>query len=258
MKKNDLLSLAQDPRFIPGIYNYCDRWCDRCSLPSRCLNHALELEPSGPMAHQDLPPGAFWEKFETALKEASELIVEMAQEQGLDLSRVEMEAAQRAKRPPTPQRFLLVKAAQDYEPMVDRWFESQTAAVQAKGEELLQQLRLGVAEPEREAAMIFDAVEVIRWYQPFIYAKLRRAIDQEPEAPARGTENPQSDANGSVKAALIALDRSLAAWAELHRHFPDKTDDLLPVLVHLDRLRRDAETAFPRARHFVRPGFDAA
>ena len=30
MDKNDLLKLATDPKYIPGIYNYCDRWCERC------------------------------------------------------------------------------------------------------------------------------------------------------------------------------------------------------------------------------------
>ncbi|MCB0550950.1 MAG: hypothetical protein KDD19_25495 [Phaeodactylibacter sp.] len=29
---------------IPGIYNYCDRWCERCSFTSRCLLYAQEQE----------------------------------------------------------------------------------------------------------------------------------------------------------------------------------------------------------------------
>jgi hypothetical protein len=28
MKAKELVELAGDPRFISGIYNYCDRWCD--------------------------------------------------------------------------------------------------------------------------------------------------------------------------------------------------------------------------------------
>lgn len=37
---------------------------------------------------------------------------------------------------------------------------------------------------------------------------------------------------------------------------PDSEDDTLDILVQLERLRRMAETAFPRARDFVRPEFD--
>ncbi len=50
MNPRDLLDMAGDPRFIPGIYNYCDRWCERCAYTGRCLNFvhgeimAAELE----------------------------------------------------------------------------------------------------------------------------------------------------------------------------------------------------------------------
>ena len=29
---------------IPSIYNYCDRWCERCPFTSRCANFALGEE----------------------------------------------------------------------------------------------------------------------------------------------------------------------------------------------------------------------
>jgi hypothetical protein len=254
MKKDDLFKLAQDPRFIPGIYNYCDRWCDRCPLTNRCFNYALELQQSSPADDRDSANEAFWKKFETTLRETAELVVSVAKEQGIDLAQVEAPVAGR-KRPSAARPHPLVRAAKRYVNLVDQWFETQTAAVQAKGAELLQQLKLGVAEPEREAALIFDTVEIIRWYQPFIYVKLRRALDR-PDKGAQPPQEPQSDANGSVKAALIAMDRSLAAWVELGRHFSERLDDMLPLLAHLDRLRRGTEAAFPAARQFVRPGFD--
>ena len=42
MKKADLIELAQNPDFISGIYNYCDRWCERCQFTSRCFLYATE------------------------------------------------------------------------------------------------------------------------------------------------------------------------------------------------------------------------
>ena len=66
----------------------------------------------------------------------------------------------------------------------------------------------------------------------------------------------QSDADGSVKVALIGMDRSIGAWGALREYFPEKADDILDILVHLDRLRRKAEHLFPNARNFIRPGFD--
>ncbi len=32
MDKEQLKKLAKDPKFISGIYNYCDRWCERCAF----------------------------------------------------------------------------------------------------------------------------------------------------------------------------------------------------------------------------------
>ena len=56
--------------------------------------------------------------------------------------------------------------------------------------------------------------------------------------------------------ALIGADRSLAAWGRLREHVPEATDSIVDLLAALDRIRRLAERAFPKARAFVRPGFD--
>jgi len=52
------------------------------------------------------------------------------------------------------------------------------------------------------------------------------------------------------------MDRSIGAWGVLLRAFPDRETETLTILVHLDRLRRATERAFPSARAFVRPGWD--
>ena len=52
------------------------------------------------------------------------------------------------------------------------------------------------------------------------------------------------------------MDRSIAAWGALRDCLSEEADSILDTLVHLDRLRRRTEQEFPRARAFVRPGFD--
>ena len=60
MNSDDLLDMAGNPRFISGIYNYCDRWCERCAFTDRCLTYASSREmerragdagPAQPPAH---------------------------------------------------------------------------------------------------------------------------------------------------------------------------------------------------------------
>jgi hypothetical protein len=62
MDRDGLETLASEKRFIPGIYNYCDRWCERCPQTSRCLNFSLlEKEFSDPET-QDIRNEVFWRK----------------------------------------------------------------------------------------------------------------------------------------------------------------------------------------------------
>jgi hypothetical protein len=112
MDKEELLRRAKDPRHIPGIYNYCDRWCERCSLTARCLTFAMEED--------DFP----------------------------------------------------------------------------------------------------------------------------------------KDSEGSAKIALIGIDRSLSAWGELAAQWDGRGAAIGEIVNHLSRLRAMVEKEFPRARDFIRPGFD--
>lgn len=42
MRRDGLRDLAGNPNFVSRIYNYCDRWCERCRFTSRCFLHATE------------------------------------------------------------------------------------------------------------------------------------------------------------------------------------------------------------------------
>jgi len=256
MKKNDLRSLARNPQFIPGIYNYCDRWCERCPFTSRCLSFAMEQEERKRPAGQDRDRRAFWKKFEDSLKGIQELLNDQAKAQGITLAPAEMEKIGRQveRRRRAAEQHPLAKAALRYSRMVDSWFKSGERLLREKGEEVLAQAKLGLPGVKEEVASLTDVVEILRWYQHPIYAKLMRGLDRNEED--EGTSRGPNDADGSVKVALIAIDRSISAWMKMKDFFPAKTDSILTLLVHLDRLRRAAETEFPKARSFVRPGFD--
>ena len=60
MDKEELLKRAKDPKYISGIYNYCDRWCERCQFTSRCLNCTLVEEQFGDLQENDELNEAFW------------------------------------------------------------------------------------------------------------------------------------------------------------------------------------------------------
>jgi hypothetical protein len=261
MRAKDIFKLAEDPRFISGIYNYCDRWCERCPFTSRCLVYAQEQQDKNDPAANDITNEAFWQKLGEIFQQTNEMLQEMAKERGIDLDAIDHAQADRRERRhrKKAENHELARAAKAYAGMVDKWFEAEKDVFSEKQQELntMLQLAIGGRQPQKAAASIGEAVEVIRWYQHQIYVKLMRALmpDDFELLDDDGKPFPK-DSDGSAKVALIAMDRSIAAWGTLREHFPEKTDDILDLLVHLDRLRRKTEQHFPAARSFVRPGFD--
>ena len=58
---------------IAGIYNYCDRWCERCTFTSRCAVYEDEtgLSPE----ELDMSNKAFWDRIgENFAKEMDDVI----------------------------------------------------------------------------------------------------------------------------------------------------------------------------------------
>ena len=66
----------------------------------------------------------------------------------------------------------------------------------------------------------------------------------------------QNDANGSAKIAVLAAERSLAAWEIVRRHWPEKQAEILGFMRQINGFRYRMDQLFPDWRKFVRPGFD--
>lgn len=260
MNKDDMKKLADNPDFIPGIYNYCDRWCERCDFTSRCMNFVLSSEQFGEPEARDIRHKLFWERLADMLRLTRDLLEDAIKQTGiqpesLDLETIlKQEQAMRA----AAEEHECSQAAQKYAEMTEQWFESAQEAFEEKGEELRLQAQLQISgvNPQEEAEHIQDQLEVIHWYQYQIYVKIMRAIEGKLDEDATLSEGVPKDSEGSAKVALIGIDRSILAWMELRQQFPAHEDDILDILIDLDRLRRKIETVFPAARAFIRPGFD--
>ena len=256
----ELKKLAKDKRFIPGIYNYCDRWCERCPFTTRCLNYETSEQHFSEPESRDIHNKLFWEKLSEVFQQTMEMIKEMAEEQGIDLDNIDTEATEEEERQldESARDHECTQSAETYHQKVDDWFDSAGNLFKVKSEKLVKNILIEVPDldPSVEAASIKDAVEVIRWYQYQIFVKLMRAVRGELRGVPEIIEDFPKDSDGSAKVAFIGMDRSIAAWGILLKYFPSQEDEILPILVHLEQLRKNTEKAFPDARAFVRPGFD--
>ena len=256
--KEQVKELGKNPDFISGIYNYCDRWCERCSFTSRCMNFALGEAQFGDLEELDLNNAAFWDRMTETLRATLDMVKEMAEERGIDLDAIDTEAIEEEERRihEDASNHEICRASDAYGEMVTEWFDAINDGDTEDEWNLKWRLETPHAETSEELTDLEDAVQVIRWYQYQIHVKLMRAVTGDMEETPEILEDFPKDSDGSAKVALIGIDRSISAWDKLLKHLPEQEKRILNILFYLARLRRNVEKAFPDARAFVRPGFD--
>lgn len=262
MRAKDLIDLADNPNFISGIHNYCDRWCERCPFTARCAVYAaeeadLDVDP----ASRDISNAAFWKKLAAIFSETQAMISAMAEERGIDLSPEALEPIRQQKeiQRNNARNHPLAKAAEEYARAVTQWFEQDSSRMELVSDT---QEELNGEESNSESELsdyVDEYVEVIRWYQFFIAAKLIRAVMSCVDEDDDRDDEAARDSDGSTKAALIGIDRSISAWKLMYdsrAKQAEQSDTIQHLLLDLEKLRLSAEREFPGARDFIRPGFD--
>lgn len=256
--------LAGDPNLIPGIYNYCDRWCERCAFTARCLSFKMDSATAsrrGATGGVAADRQSFWDDIARSFALARRLVEREARKHGIDLDSadalVEAEREERQRRRLAAREgSALHQAATAYWKTSKALLERLRPELDLTAGELRAQARLGTGHPEETAAQIGDSLDVVQWYMFFIDVKLQRAVASRVDRARDGDDGFPSDADGSAKVALVAIDRTIGAWARLRGHFSVEADAILDLLVQLERLRRSVEREFPTARDFKRPGLD--
>ena len=209
--------------FIVSIFNHCDRWCERCSLTSRCRLFADSAE---------------WD-FEEAQGPLTEPKAELDARElaphGISFEEIEKEAE---KQPDDPDRFEpklehleLRERAMDFGAAARKWLEGRSS----------------------DDAAVQHALEVIAHFVIFVPPKVHRALCGIRDDDEWGS---CGDTEGSAKAALLALERMRAAWESMIDRRYLQRDSVASFIDRAGWLIRELERVVPDARAFVRPGFD--
>ena len=260
MEEDDVFLQTLAPRNIVGVHNYCDGWCERCGFADRCVVIAT-VQKECP-----LPPGQ--DPLIDHLKDRFDQVRVLIETRStfnpadLELDLDPPDAAERAKQDARREKLgshPLVREAYCYWGLVRGWFEAETEGLRVHADALVQRARSEDVEDlplSSELARIVDSIDIVRWDSFLIVAKLRRAIDGCDDARDGSEDDPvQNDYNGSAKVALTVIDRSEGAWRSIDRWFPSSGGGVL-LADQLAALREAVEVEFPRARAFLRPGFD--
>lgn len=207
---------------LEGVHNYCNRWCERCRFTARCTVY-VNTHPDSPEARDTVP-------FEPVMEPALEEELEKAG----------------AFREPTPEE---VNQWQRDEQVRERLAKSERATDLASAYVLAAETAFG-----EMGGLDHPSLDVLHHYHFFIQAKVHRAM--------RGLHDEdfdpldmEGDAYGTAKVALVAMDEMMDAWLTLGGA-STATAEIHEAIDLLGQTRAALDLALPRAREFVRPGFD--
>jgi hypothetical protein len=235
--------LYSDENRIDGIYNFCDRWCERCEFTARCEVFAREAAYN--LEDSDDPMGDALQVVAESFAEAKEMLLEHAEEMGIDIEEAMND----------PEVDAIIKRTRENT-------ESEPAVELAKQYTL--ETRHILENPDEwagdpgEDPKIAEAFEVIQYYlfsvAVKVHSSFHAALDDDGYANPEEISDTQSYANGTAKITLIILKRSISSWNYLR----NESNDLLldPIVDRLQTIKQMLEEKFPNARDFIRPGFD--
>jgi hypothetical protein len=249
VQKATAMSTDTTPQFIPGIYNWCDRWCERCRFRTRCLTAAMHADIEQAAARGEEFSTADWldrnlEPYNGPPRPWLDEILEAAnrplsEEQQREIDRQEAERERRLK------ADALVLDAKEYGDIAAKVARVLVAQLKEQGD-----------------SVVLAALDAIEHQALCIGSKTYRAcsggiLDAMADIELDDEEEQQSDYNGSAKIARLMIAESRECWAVLMQIGRAMADGVpLKMVGRLDRLDRDLAARFPRAMSFTRPGFD--
>ncbi|MGA0560424.1 hypothetical protein ACO2Q8_27415 [Larkinella sp. VNQ87] len=248
--------MSEEVEPIPNIYNYCDSWCERCPFTKRCQNFALQY-PNG-LKQSTMSAETLVNRLLETL-ELTKSYIDKARQQRLlpEAKMVQQEAQAVGIQPETASPNPLAALCDEYLKQTATWLKQEKDLLEQAGHQQAFETNLGIRSEEEAVALLNklkDAWEIIKWYRTLIPVKVISALQMN-----RGMDHNltlRTYFNGKAKLVLVSIDHSLLAWHTLLENYPEKTDDVLDMLVLLDRIRKQMDATFPDARQFRRPGLD--
>ncbi len=220
--------------FIVGVFNYCNRWCERCALTSRCRVFADRAEDEFERDHGPIgEPRA-----KRMAREIGAAMERWEKELGIDFEEIQREAEEALKNEDTRDEMFevglehleLETRARDFVDAVWKWLKP------------ISQNRCGASNP----------LQVLAHFWVLVGAKIHRALMGLKEDGL----GDRADALGSAKAALSGLDEMRAACDQLAAADVMATKTRDDLVERIDWLAGKLESTLPEARAFVRPGLD--
>ncbi len=252
----------EEKSYISGIYNYCDRWCEKCKFTSNCFLFTTEsrITTHEIMNNGELPkPEDIFPSEHNAEEGNQEIFFDEEDEEDFD----EMEYDDESTNEEIENDSLQRRIEQNNSPL-----EELSGNYMEKAHPLLKLLddRYGFFENANknldvdEFKNLSSAFEIFSFYHMFIHVKYKRAMhaksDLLKEEDEESKEMHDYDMNGTAKIAAISVNNSINALNELFHALPEFDHEISELLVLLGKIKNESDKEFPGCMSFKRPGLD--
>jgi hypothetical protein len=235
--------LDPETSFVEGIFNYCDRWCERCTMTSRCLLFSMESKRRADHVSTGEDPDdldTVLNDVRTTLQQTKEMILQEVSARGIELEELEEEECVRVDTSTHP---LHVSA----KALSFRIHHFREHLGKILNEEADKETRI------EHLSALQDAFEILAWYEFQFFVKIQRAL---PPVITNAKYEELYDANGSAKVAWIGLTRCLDALTRIAEILPWMHQEVLPLLNNTYQSIDLLDHTIPGHKAFNRPGFD--
>jgi len=236
--KKHIKDISKGKELIPGVYNYCDRWCERCTMAKHCSIYYMEQSEID--SSDDTKNGV--DRISDIFSLTMEMMQEMSSELGIDFN--DIADFNIPEHIPGKTEKLAIKYGKD----VMLWLSAENEFFNKYSENML-------LIDEEEALKIGDQLEIISWYSSVIGAKIHRAMSKL-GTEFEDTNSDLEDQRGSAKVAIISIEKSMTAFRYILNNIEEQETNSLKYLAILSKIKRQIIDLFPTALDFSRPGFD--
>jgi len=244
MENNKNNTVISKKIYKPGIFQYCDRWCEKCEHTHECLYFDVNQK----FFLRGKKEFNFWEKIEDVVSLTIDDLSLVSESMGVDLSEFSKRFSKNNSEETLSQGYLLYEKTEEYSKIVNHWFNDFANEPLPPCRE---DMKFKVSPKELADSMqrLTKAIEYIRWYQNFISKKLKKALNSKHEF-------EDGFHKGFAKVVLIALDRSIESWTSISVHFPSTKEQVTNQLLLLNKIKEEVELEFPKAKGYLRVGLD--
>ncbi|MHC4716330.1 MAG: hypothetical protein ACYS5V_05120 [Planctomycetota bacterium] len=254
--------MVSNSDFIDGIYNYCDRWCERCEYTGRCRVHHDSERSARRLRRKGRDPDsldAAMGEMGRSFKKVHRLLARTAKAHGVNLDELadradtseEEDAHQAARDHP------IARDAGDYTDACARLLQKLHDAFNDSADDARHRARfMDVADEAEHLLEIREAVEVLGWDHMLITVKICRAIRSQMDAQREDldwAEVSLHDAAGSAHVARRCLERSKAALLTIYEWDEQFRDDAIGLLAQAEKIQTGLAEQIPDCVTFTWP-----